>query len=131
MELAATVLRWGFFGVGSALLIAFVVTAARQRRDGASFGELAELMEREWFSAGKVFFTVLVGLVGSWSAAYVGGTRSGLQETVPILFPLGVVAAFVVCSLTKSGSDISNSLRIKALVLLAAPLPIGAVMTGW
>ncbi|MEU7592611.1 hypothetical protein AB0B79_06170 [Streptomyces sp. NPDC039022] len=129
MELAAAVLRWGFFGVGSVLLMAFVITAARQRRAGASFVELAELMEREWFSAGKVFFTVLVGIVGSWSAAYVGGTRSGLQETVPILFPLGVVATFVVCSLTKR--DSSNSLQIKVLVLLAAPLPIGAVMTGW
>ncbi|MGW7552518.1 hypothetical protein [Streptomyces rimosus] len=129
MELAATVLRWGFFGIGSTLLIAFILTAARQRRAGASFGELAELMEREWFSAGKVFFTVLTGLAGSWSAAYLGGTRSGLQEAVPILFPLGVVAAFVVCNLTKS--DGSNSLRIEALVLLAAPLPIGAVMTGW
>ncbi|MEY9993148.1 hypothetical protein ABIE67_005180 [Streptomyces sp. V4I8] len=129
MDILATVLRWAFFGAGTALLVAFAVAATRRRRDGARFGELAELMEREWFSAGKVFFTVLVGLAGSWAAAYVGGTRSGLPESVPILFPLGIVAAFVVCRLT-ARSD-REPQGVKALVLLAAPLPLGAVMTGW
>ncbi|UQA95608.1 hypothetical protein [Streptomyces halobius] len=111
------------------MLVAFAVAAIRRHRDGDRFGELAELMEREWFSAGKMFFTVLVGLVGSWAAAYMGGTRSGLPESVPILFPLGIVAAFAVCRLTAKGDG--NPLRVKALVLLAAPLPLGAMMTGW
>ncbi|MEU6530431.1 hypothetical protein ABZ869_14705 [Streptomyces sp. NPDC046928] len=129
MDIAASVLRWGFFAAGTVLLVSFAFAAARRHRAGARFGELAELMEREWFSAGKVFFTVLAGLAGSYLAAYVGGTRGPLSESVPILFPLGIVAAFVVCRATMRGER--EPLRVKALVLLAAPLPLGAVMTGW
>lgn len=128
-EIAGTALRWGFLGAGAVLLAAFVLAAARRRRDGARFGELAEWMEREWFGAGTVFFAVLAGLAGSWAAAYAGGTATGFEESVPVLFPLGVVAAFAACRLKARGDR--EPLRVKALVLLAAPLPLGALMTGW
>ncbi len=49
------------------------------------------------------------------------GTRSGLQESVPIPFPLGIVAAFAVCRTTARGDR--EPLGVKALVLLAAPPP--------
>ncbi|MEU3947235.1 hypothetical protein [Streptomyces sp. NPDC029526] len=129
MDLVAGVLRWGFVGGAALLLGAFAVAAVRERRSGAAYGELADLMEREWFSAGKVFFTVLVGLAGSWAAAYVGGTRSGLSESVPILFPLGVVAAFAACRW--AAVDDRHPLRVKIVALVAAPLALGTVMTGW
>ncbi|MFE7889655.1 hypothetical protein [Streptomyces sp. NPDC057412] len=130
--IAGAALRWGFLGAGAVLLAAFVLAAARRRRDGARFGELAEWMEREWFGAGTVFFAVLAGLAGSWAAAYArgaGGAGIALEESVPVLFPLGVVAAFAARRLTARGDR--EPLRVKALVLLAAPLPLGALMTGW
>ncbi len=129
METAASVLRWVFLGAGTVLLAAFAVTAVRRRRDGAGFGDLADLMEREWFSAGKVFFAVLTGLAGSWAAAFVGGNRGGLGDSVAILFPLGIVAAFAACRLALTSGE--PSLRDKVLALVAAPVALGAVMTGW
>ncbi|GAA2667562.1 hypothetical protein [Streptomyces lunalinharesii] len=128
MATTAAVLRWGFLIAGVCVLLAFSVTAVRRWRGGSRFGELTDVMEREWFSAGKVFFAVLAGAAGSWAAAYVGGTRSPLIETVPIVFPLGLVAAFVVCRYAGRGG---NPLRVKALALLLAPLALGTVMTGW
>ncbi|GAA3486785.1 hypothetical protein GCM10018987_08640 [Streptomyces cremeus] len=68
-----------------------------RRCAGSGFGQLVEAMESEWFSAGKVFFAVLVGIAGSWASAYVGGARTGLAEAVPVVFPRGIVASFVVC----------------------------------
>jgi hypothetical protein len=129
MDIVANALRWSFLGAGTVLLVAFAVKAVARRRAGAGFGELAELMEREWFSAKKVFFAVLTGLAGSWAAAYVGGTRSGPTEAVPVLFPLGIVAAFAVRSF--AGSAGGRSPGEKAVALVAAPDALGAVMTGW
>jgi hypothetical protein len=129
MDIAAEVMRWVFLAAGIVLLAAFGVTAMRRRRSGARFGELADLMEREWFSAGRVFLAVLAGLAGSWAAAFVGGSRSGLADSVAILFPLGIVAAFAACRAALGSGG--PALRDKAIALVAAPLALGAVMTGW
>nr|WP_251693170.1 hypothetical protein [Streptomyces sp. CHD11] len=129
MDTLASLLRAGCLVAGSALMVAFAVTAVRRRRAGAGFGELADLMERDWFSAGKVFFAVLTGLAGSWAAAYAGGTRSGLTESVAILFPLGVVAAFAVCRFADGAGG--RALGGKAVALVAVPVALGAIMTGW
>ncbi|MFD9910554.1 hypothetical protein [Streptomyces sp. NPDC059063] len=129
MEIIAAALRWVFLGAGVALMAAFLVAAVRKRRRGTRFGELVEFMEREWFSAGKVFFTMIVGLAGSWSAAYVGGTRAGVDESAAILFPLGIVAAFAVCRL--AAEDDGRAMRTKLVALVAVPLALGTVMTGW
>ncbi|MEU2895349.1 hypothetical protein ACWC4E_00150 [Streptomyces sp. NPDC001273] len=129
MDTFASPLRAGCLVAGSGLVVAFAVTAVRRRRAGAGFGELADLMERDWFSAGKVFFAVLTGLAGSWAAALVGGTRSGLTESVAILFPLGIVAAFAACRFADGAGG--RSLGEKAVVLVAAPVALGAIMTGW
>ncbi|GGX11521.1 hypothetical protein GCM10010297_36050 [Streptomyces malachitofuscus] len=129
MDTFASVLRSVCLVAGAALLVAFVVTAVRRRSAGASFGELADLMERDWFSAGKVFFAVLTGLVGTWAAAYVGGTRGELTESVAVLFPLGIVAAFAVCRFADGAGG--RALGEKAVALVVAPIALGAIMTGW
>ncbi|RFU85947.1 hypothetical protein DY218_14725 [Streptomyces triticagri] len=130
MESLATLLRWAFLGTGLALMAAFAVTAVRRRRrTGEPFGELVEFMEREWFSAGAVFFAMVVGLAGSWAAAHTGGTRTSVDESAAILFPLGIVAAFTVCRMTRH--DGTHSLWTKLVALVAAPLALGTVMTGW
>ncbi|WP_203592478.1 MULTISPECIES: hypothetical protein [unclassified Streptomyces] len=121
-------LRRGFLGGAALLLGAFAVAVVRERRSGAAYGEVADLMEHEWFSAGKVFVTVLVGLAGSWAAACVGGTRSGLSESVPILFPSGLAAAFVVCR--RDAVDDRHALSVKIVALVAAPFALGTVMTS-
>ncbi len=128
MAAAASVLRWGFLVAGCAVLVAFVIVALRRWREGSGFGQLVEVMESEWFSAGKVFFAVLVGIAGSWASGYVGGTRTGLAESVPMVFPMGIVASFAVCRYAREGS---SPMRVKLCALVLAPLAFGAVMTGW
>src|SRR5690606_23323436 len=122
-------LRRSFLGGAALLLGAFAVAVVRARRSGAAAGEVAALMEREWFSAGKGFVAVLVGLAGSWAAACVGGTRSGLSESGPILFPSGLVAAFVVCR--RDAVDDRHPLSAKRVALVAAPSPLGPGIPGW
>ncbi|MFJ4876820.1 hypothetical protein ACIP93_16595 [Streptomyces sp. NPDC088745] len=128
MAVAASVLRWGFLVAGCAVLVAFSIAALRRRRAGSGFGQLVEVMESEWFSAGKVFFAVLVGIAGSWVSAYVGGARTGLAEAVPVVFPMGIVASFVVCRYAREGG---SPMRVKVCALVFVPLTFGAVMTGW
>lgn len=128
MTVVATVLRWIFLVAGVGILAAFLVTAVRARIAGTGFGELVDVMEDRWFAAGQVFFAVLVGLAGSWAAGWAGGTRGALTESVPVLFPLGVVAAFIVRRRT---DEDGGPFRVKLLALVAAPLLLGGVMTGW
>ncbi|WP_069744496.1 hypothetical protein [Streptomyces sp. EN23] len=137
MTVVATALRWAFLVAGVAVLAAFLVSAARARISGARFGELVDALENRWFAPGQVFFAVLAGLAGSWAAGWVGGTRPPLLESVPMLFPLGIVAAFVVCRTGGgAGGDedadrAGRTFLVKLLTLLAAPLLLGGVMTGW
>ncbi|WP_103534390.1 hypothetical protein [Streptomyces sp. SM11] len=128
MTVVATVLRWIFLVAGVGILAAFLVTAVRARVAGTRFGELVDVMEDRWFTAGQVFLAVLVGLAGSWAAGWAGGTPAALTESVPVLFPLGIVAAFVVRRRTEEDG---GPFRVKLLALVAAPLLLGGVMTGW
>ncbi|WNF27519.1 hypothetical protein RI138_12105 [Streptomyces sp. C11-1] len=137
MTVVATVLRWAFLVAGAAVLAAFLVSAVRARIAGTRFGELVDVLENRWFAPGQVFFAVLAGLAGSWAAGWAGGTRPPLLESVPILFPLGIVAAFVVRRTDggeggdeDAGRD-GRAFLVKLLALLAAPLLLGGVMTGW
>ncbi|NUW04848.1 hypothetical protein [Streptomyces sp. CAI 127] len=137
MTVVATALRWAFLVAGAAVLAAFLVSAARARISGTRFGELVDALENRWFAPGQVFFAVLAGLAGSWAAGWAGGTRPPLLESVPMLFPLGIVAAFAVCR-TAGGSGgnedtdrAGRTFLVKLLALLAAPLFLGGVMTGW
>ncbi|MEV4870750.1 hypothetical protein [Streptomyces syringium] len=129
MRFAASVLRWGFLAAGSFTLVTFLATAARLHRKGARFGELVEVMERGWFSAGTVFFAVLSGLAGSWAAGQTIGTPATLTESVPALFPMALVAAYAFARF--AAPDDSPPLRAKVVFLVAAPLICGAVLTGW
>ncbi|GAB2942122.1 MULTISPECIES: hypothetical protein [unclassified Streptomyces] len=139
MTVVASVLRWVFLVAGAAVLAAFLVSAVRARIAGTGFGELVDLLENRWFAPGQVFFAVLAGLAGSWAAGWLGGTRPPLLESVPLLFPLGIVAAFVVRRTGggAGGDDNEDADRdgraflVKLLALLAAPLLLGGVMAGW
>ncbi|WP_098897256.1 hypothetical protein [Streptomyces sp. st77] len=137
MTVVATTLRWAFLVAGAAVLTAFLVSAARARISGTRFGELVDALENRWFAPGQVFFAVLAGLAGSWAAGWAGGSRSPLLESVPMLFPLGIVAAFAVCRTAGSPDGNEDTDRagrtflVKLLALLAAPLLLGGVMTGW
>ncbi|MEU7327298.1 hypothetical protein [Streptomyces parvus] len=124
MVVVATVLRWTFLVAGVGILAAFLVTAVRARRAGAGFGELVDVLENRWFATDQVFLAVLAGLAGSWAAEWAGGARGAVAESVPTLAPLGIVAAFVV-------SRAAGPFRVKLLSLVAAPLLLGGVMTGW
>ncbi|OCC09310.1 hypothetical protein [Streptomyces sp. PTY087I2] len=137
MTVVATALRWTFLVGGVAVLAAFLVSAARARIAGTRFGELVDALETRWFATGQVFFAVLAGLAGSWAAGWAGGTRPPLLESVPMLFPLGIVAAFVVRRTGGGAGGNEDTDRdgrtflVKLLALLAAPLLLGGVMTGW
>ncbi|GGP57646.1 hypothetical protein [Streptomyces sindenensis] len=137
MTVVATALRWAFLVAGVAVLAAFLVSAARARTTGTRFGELVDALEKRWFAPGQVFFAVLAGLAGSWAAGWVGGARPPLLESVPVLFPLGIVAAFVVCRTGGGAGGKEDADRdgrtflVKLLALLAAPPLLGGVMTGW
>ncbi|MDX3503554.1 hypothetical protein PV689_16700 [Streptomyces sp. ATCC51928] len=124
MVVVATVLRWILLTAALGILTAFLVTAVRARRAGTGFGELADVLEDRWFAMNRVFLAVLAGLAGSWAAEWAGGTRAPITESVPVLAPLGIVAAFVV-------GRAAGPFRVKPLVLIAAPLLLGGVMTGW
>ncbi|MFJ9625652.1 hypothetical protein [Streptomyces sp. NPDC101181] len=133
MAVVATVLRWVFLVAGVAVLAAFLVSAARARIAGTRFGELVDVLESRWFAPGQVFFAVLAGLAGSWAAGWVGGDRPPLLESVPVLFPLGVVAAFLVRRAGGGGDSARDgrAFLVRLLALLVAPLLLGGVMTGW
>ncbi|MFI7327294.1 hypothetical protein ACIBQ3_21885 [Streptomyces rubiginosohelvolus] len=133
MTVVASVLRWTFLVAGVAVLAAFLVSAVRARIAGTGFGELVDLLENRWFAPGQVFFAVLAGLAGSWVAGWAGAPRPPLLESVPLLFPMGLVAAFVV---RRTGGDEDadrggRTFLVKLVALLAVPLLLGAVMTGW
>ncbi|MFJ6611089.1 hypothetical protein ACIQPT_12470 [Streptomyces sp. NPDC091289] len=147
MVVVAMVLRWIFLVAGVGILAAFLVTAVRARRAGTGIGELVDVLEKEWFATNRVFLAVLAGLAGSWAAGWAGGTRGAVTESVPTLAPLGIVAAFVVCRVCRrtggsedgtedeygngDGDGDGGPFRMKLLALVAAPLLLGGVMTGW
>lgn len=125
----ATSLRWLLLSLAFVLMTAFLVTAVRAFRAGSRLEEIIEVMESRWFDGTEVLAALAVGLVGSWAATYVGGSRAGLGETAGFLFPLGIVSAFAACRLP-AGGQVSATLR-KLLPLGVTPLLLGAVLTGW
>ncbi|MEV6584086.1 hypothetical protein AB0M92_38860 [Streptomyces sp. NPDC051582] len=128
MHTTAAIVRWVSLGAGALVLVAFAVFAVRRYRAGTRCGELLELMERDWFTAGKTFLAVLAGLAGSWTAALVGGARPDVWDAIPLLFPMALTAAFTASRLTASGL---TRTVLRALVLIAVPFALGTVMTGW
>ncbi|MEV7191415.1 hypothetical protein AB0N81_06355 [Streptomyces sp. NPDC093510] len=129
MNTLAEALRWTFLCGAAALLVACMITAIRKRATGAGFGPIVAHMESKWFSADKTLFAIITGYFGSWVAAHIGGSPPDVGECLTILFPLGVVAAFVATRLTARRAD--RALQIKLLALVAAPIALGAAMTGW
>ncbi|WP_157868901.1 hypothetical protein [Streptomyces atriruber] len=129
MNTLAEALRWAFICGTAVLLVACITTATRKRSEGASWGTIIAHMENKWLSADKALFAIFTGYFGSRVAEHIGGSPPGTEECLTILFPLGVVAAVVATRLTVRRAD--RATWINLLALVAAPIALGAVTTGW
>ncbi|MFK8906844.1 hypothetical protein [Streptomyces sp. YS-3] len=129
MSTPAEALRWTFLCGAATLLVACVIAAVRKRSQGGNFCAIIAHTENEWFSANKALVAIATGYLGSRIAAHAGGTSPDAGESLAILFPLGIVAAFAATRLAARRAD--HAIRINLLTLVAAPIALGVAMTGW
>lgn len=127
MHTVATALQWGFLVVGCAVLGAALTSSVRMKLSGAGIGKVIENLEDRWFGAGSVLLALLAGAGAMIGAGRLSGHGVGLDEAALFVFPLALVAAFVVRRLTARYGH-GTAARASGLVLV--PALLGAVMSA-
>ncbi|MCT7356003.1 hypothetical protein N4P33_28190 [Streptomyces sp. 15-116A] len=127
MHTLATGLQWACLIVGFAVLGAALVSSVRMKLSGASFGNVVEHIENRWFGTGSVLLALLVGTLAMTGAGRLSGHEVGLDEAALIVFPLALVAAFVVRRLTERHGHAAVA---RASGLVVVPAVLGAVMAA-
>ncbi|MFF6875280.1 hypothetical protein ACFY9S_08160 [Streptomyces sp. NPDC012474] len=127
MQTVATTLQWTFLVAGFGVLGAALTSSVRMKLSGAGFGKVIENIEGRWFGAGSVLLALLVGVVAMTGVGRLSGHGVGLDEAALVVFPLALVAAFVV---RRMPEKLGNKTMARASGLVIVPALLGAMMSA-